>query len=127
MLHSVVIKFKGADDGFMSLWPILYNSDVDLFLTFLFLNVFEFISFLYFLLPGGAVSASAEFSSSLRFSFGRMASVSAFNVSSDANEMLKGLRYFEKTSKTDPTKKPMSWGIVRINLHLIFLKILINY
>lgn len=60
------------------------------------------------------MSASAEFSSTLRFQFGRMASVTAFNGSSEANEMLKGLRYFEKSSKADKSKKPMTWGVVSI-------------
>ena len=42
-----------------------------------------------------------------------MQSIRAFNVSSDANEMLKGLRYFERAAKTaTPEKPPMSWGRV---------------
>jgi len=30
--------------------------------------------------------------------------------------MLKGLRYFEKASKSERIKKPMSWGVVRMIL-----------
>ena len=49
-----------------------------------------------------------------------MQSIRAFNVSSDANEMLKGLRYFERAAKTaTPEKPPMSWGRVSfITLHI---------
>ncbi len=43
--------------------------------------------------------------------------MAAFNVASEANEMLKGLRYFEKASKMNPTKKAMSWGEVRDKLN----------
>ena len=75
---------------------------------------------------GGSVTASAQFSSSLRFSFDRMASMTAFNASSEANEMLKGLRYFEKTSKLNPDKKAMSWGEVNKFSNKLF-SILFNF
>ena len=66
---------------------------------------------LHFLFPG--ISQSADFSATQRHDFGRMQSIRAFNVSSDANEMLKGLRYFERAAKTaTPEKPPMSWGRV---------------
>ena len=79
-----------------------------------------------FFLTGGSVTASAQFSSSLRFSFDRMASMTAFNASSEANEMLKGLRYFEKTSKLNPDKKAMSWGEVNKFSNKLF-SILFNF
>ena len=65
-------------------------------------------------LVSGAVSKSSKFTSSQQTDFSRMISVQAFNVSSGANEMMKGLRYFERGSKTtNPEKLPFSWGKVR--------------
>nr|CAB3262219.1 uncharacterized protein LOC100178725 [Phallusia mammillata] len=45
--------------------------------------------------------------------FGRMASVQAFNKRSHANEMLNGLRYFERAQKG--TKSEFSWGEVEMS------------
>ncbi|XP_059091755.1 uncharacterized protein LOC131887219 [Tigriopus californicus] len=64
----------------------------------------------------GAVSASSAFSNAQKSNFGRLQSIRAFNVSSEANEMLKGLRYFERTVKNDPDKMPMSWGKVEMDV-----------
>ncbi len=41
-----------------------------------------------------------------------MQSIRAFNISSEANEMLKGLRYFERPAKTGIPKAALSWGKV---------------
>lgn len=42
-----------------------------------------------------------------------MQSIRAFNVTSEANEMLKGLRYFERPAKNSTPQKPaLSWGKV---------------
>ncbi len=51
-----------------------------------------------------------------KFNFGRMDSIKAFNTGSEANEMLRGLRYFERGIQSkDPKLKdklPYSWGPV---------------
>ncbi len=62
-----------------------------------------------------AVTQSSAFTSTQRTSFGRLQSIRAFNVTSEANEMLKGLRYFERASKNSiPPKPAMSWGKVSL-------------
>ena len=53
-----------------------------------------------------------------KFTFGRMDSIRAFNTGSEANEMLRGLRYFERGIQSKDPKlkdKPQySWGPVSI-------------
>ena len=64
----------------------------------------------------GAVSLTASCVTQEKFKFGRMDSVRAFNTATDANEMLRGLRYFERaiTSKDSAIKdkSAYSWGPV---------------
>ena len=70
---------------------------------------------LYF--QGGAVSVSS-IEKKEKFTFGRMDSIRAFNTGSEANEMLRGLRYFERGIQSKDPKlkdKPQySWGPVSI-------------
>ena len=68
----------------------------------------------------GAVSVSSsaiDGKQEQKFNFGRMDSIKAFNTGSEANEMLRGLRYFERGIQSkDPNlkdKMPYSWGPVR--------------
>ena len=71
-------------------------------------------------MDGGAVTSGTSAES--KFTFDRMDSISAFNSGSEANEMLRGLRYFERgvhpssgqQSKvvTLKDKLPYSWGPV---------------
>ena len=51
-----------------------------------------------------------------------MNSMASFNSASEANEMLKGLRYFEKASKLTPEKKALSWGEVSSSTDLSLYK-----
>jgi hypothetical protein len=60
----------------------------------------------------GAITESSIFSSSQKTDFGRMQSIRAFSISSEANEMIKGLRYFERASKSGLAKPALSWGKV---------------
>lgn len=70
-------------------------------------------------MEGGACSASSSTvvsRDSSKFVFERMDSIRTFNSGSDANEMLRGLRYFERAIQSkDPKirdKPTYSWGAV---------------
>ena len=70
-------------------------------------------------MEGGAVSLTSSClgAEKDKFKFGRMDSMRAFNTATDANEMLKGLRYFERaiSSKDNSVikdKPAYSWGPV---------------
>ena len=63
-------------------------------------------------MDGGAVTESSHSTSREKFIFGRMDSMKAFNTSTDANEMLRGLRYFERAVPTSNDKPPFTWGPV---------------
>lgn len=68
-------------------------------------------------MDSGAISMSSHIPSKVEpFTFNRSDSIKAFNTGSEANEMLRGLRYFERGYQSkDPKlkdKMPYSWGPV---------------
>lgn len=59
------------------------------------------------------VQVTPSYANSQKNNFGRLMSIRAFSLSSEANEMLVALRYFERASKLDGNEKePLSWGRV---------------
>ena len=69
----------------------------------------------------GAVSSNSVFAPELRTRLERIHSVRAFNTSTDANEMLRGLKFFERATNGNertPKKPALNWGNVSLSLDI---------
>ncbi len=108
--HVVRVKRSGQVVDVKSLWEVETEGGKKLIVT---MNIG--IYNINFSLESAPLTASAKFTDFQRSTFGRLNSIRAFSVTSEANEMLKGLRYFERPSKANaPQKDPLSWGKVSI-------------